>query len=189
MAPTVPLGLPIRARAGDSWQFDVAYGDYPAADGWTPAVHIRGAKAPAWDASWAAAQGTGWRITIPAATTADLTAGTYTIAAILTGSGAYAGQVVTAEAVACLVEANLATAAAGEQVPWEETAIASLRTAIAALVSGGVSSYTIGGRQVVYQDLPELRKMLGELEARLARKQNPTGLGQRVLMRFSGVGA
>jgi hypothetical protein len=184
MAPTVPSGLPIRARAGDTWQFDLEYPDYPNTDGWTAAVHVRGPSVLAWDASWRATEGNGWRVTIPAASTADLPAGTYQVAAVLTGSGTYAGQVVTAEVVSCVVQADVSTAAAGDLVAWEETLITSLKAAILALTTGQVASYMIGQRQVVYQDLPALHSQLGALEAKLARKRNPGGLGQMVKARF-----
>jgi len=187
MAATIPTGLPIRAHAGDSWLFDLNYAGYPQTDGWVPAVLVRGAETIDWDAAWVATQGTGWRVTIPATATADLLAGTYTVACTLTGAGVTAGQVVTVEVASCLVQPNLTLAAAGEQTVWEETMIATLRTAIQSLAGGGLASYMIGPRQVVYQDLPELRKMLGQLEARLARKRNPGGLGQVVKFRFREV--
>jgi hypothetical protein len=187
MAATIPTGLPIRAHAGDSWLFDLTYGGYPNTDGWVPAVHVRGAETIPWSPTWVATQGTGWRVTIPATATADLPAGTYTVACTLTGSGVTVGQVVTVDVVSCVVQANLATAAAGDQTVWEETMVATLRTAIQSLASGTVSSYMIGPRQVVYQDLPELRKMLGQFEAKLARRRNPGGLGQAVKMRFTEV--
>ena len=187
MPPTVPLGLPGRLRAGDTWLFTLTYGEYPAGEGWTPKVFVAGPSVLAWSPGYAVTAGDGWTVTIPATATVDLPAGTYEIAVTLAGSGTYAGREHTVEWGALIVDPDLETAAAGDRTAWEETAVTTLRAAIAELTTGKVKAYAIGNRQVTYHDLPELLAALGRIEARLATKRNPGGLGQRVAYRFPTV--
>lgn len=42
MTPPVPTQVPDDLIAGDSWQFDLTFGDYPASGGWAATAYFRG---------------------------------------------------------------------------------------------------------------------------------------------------
>ena len=87
MAPTIPWGVPGRARAGDTWHWKATFPDYPVGEGWTPRFLLRGEARLEWNGAWATNSGDEWTFTIPKASTGLLPAGAYDFAVSLIGSG------------------------------------------------------------------------------------------------------
>lgn len=80
MAYTIPTTEPARFRAGDSLIFKRAFNQFSAVD-WTLSYHLRGKKKIDFTAT---AEGTGFSISVPAATTAGWLPGDYYWQAVVT---------------------------------------------------------------------------------------------------------
>src|SRR5687768_10448329 len=110
MTYTVPYGEPKTLRSGDSWFWDVAYGEYPASDGWQLTYQLRGPEDL--DVAWTThvtAEGAGFEVRIPVTST-DLAAGSY----VLVGRVSLAGEVHTVYTARLLVLANPVAAVAAK---------------------------------------------------------------------------
>lgn len=76
MSDTVPTVEPTAATAGDTWEWQRSYGDYPSSDGWTLAYYLQGPGKIATIEGVAQADDS-YLVTIPPATTKDLPPGAY----------------------------------------------------------------------------------------------------------------
>ena len=117
--PQLPTIEPTQATAGDTWQWQRAFDDYPIGDGWLLSYGLNGLDVLTWNPSWATNDGATWTITIPKAST-GLKAGSYEVTAILTGSaggtGLSNGQRVTFPRPPLVVLPDPAGQAAGARV-------------------------------------------------------------------------
>lgn len=170
MAPTTPTGVPASLAAGDSWLWQQSYGDFPVSEGWTLSYRFRGAAVLDTASSHLTSSGETWTVTIPATLTADLPPGNYAWTASMTGSGAYAGRVHTAETGVLEVTRNLALAQDGDAQTWEEKALAAIEAVLTNQITDAVASYMIGGRQVVTIPLGELRALRASLKRAVSRQ-------------------
>lgn len=174
MAPTVPLGEPKSARAGDTWQWDQAYPTYPNDEGWTLSYQFRGALTLDTISTEVVVQGSGWRVTIPAARTSSLTPGAYSWTARVTGSGSYAGQVFTAGSGVLDVARNLATALDGEvDSNWAEKSLEVINNVLRGRITDDVQSYQIAGRAVTSIPLRELVALRNKLRREVYQAKHP----------------
>lgn len=171
MAPTVPIGEPTQAVAGDSWLWTQTFSDFPASEGWAISYAFRGAGLLDTTSGEVTQSGTTVTVAIPASRTADLTPGTYRWTALATGSGSYAGRVHTAGAGIMEVTRNLSTAAEGEALSWEEQTLAVVEAVLSGKITDDMASYMIAGRQVVTHSLPELRALRASLKRDVARQR------------------
>jgi hypothetical protein len=169
MAPIVGWGIPGTLRAGDTWEWKTSHGDYPASEGWTLEYEIKGVSALTWSASWVATVGAEHTVTVPAASTAELAEGRYEYALRYVGTGAYVGKEYTVETGTLNVRADLEAAVEGDRQSVYEERLNVIRAVIDGRVTDDISSYTIGGRQVVKIPLQELLALEAALESKVAR--------------------
>lgn len=160
----------------------MSHPDFPAADSWVLSYAIRGPDAPAWDASWLTTSGAEHTITIPAATTALLTAGRYELTRVWTLSGVIHHQPVPP----LTVQANPVTAAAGERVSHAERTLAVIEAALEGRLSDDIQFYMIAGRQVQKIPIDELRKLRAAYRLEVYRARNPGRAYPSVAVRFTG---
>lgn len=173
MAPTVPTGEPERLTAGDTWQWTRSFSTYPISEGWGLSYAINGAEALPWDASWVTDDGSTFTVLIPAAST-ELPAGRYEWAAILTGSGSYAGQRYVGASGVLVVDPNPATQEDGDRQTHAEKMVASLEAAIEGRATNDVLAYSLAnGRSVQMSEPAELLKWLNFYKAQVWQEQHP----------------
>lgn len=169
--------LPARFAAGTTIKYRRSYPDFPAS-AWDLRLHLAGPVVKSWVA---AKDGDVFDFTLAAAETAVCVAGSYRwVERVTQGTEVY-----DAAAGMVTVTANVATAGVGELQSWREKALVEAREALSALVSGRVQSFQIGTRAFSKLDLPELRKLVVELEAGVAREQGGGQLGRLHQMRFT----
>lgn len=170
MAPTIPTCEPETLRAGTTWTWTRQFSDYPIADGWALSYAIRGASVLTWSPTWVTDDGSTWTVLIPAASTAALAAGAYDWAAYVTSG---ANKYVAASGVLRVLP-DLETASAGDRQAHAEKMVALIEaelerrlTGVASGGTGGIESYSIGGRAVTRMSAAELRQLLGQYRAEL----------------------
>ena len=173
MTVTLPTAPPSAAVAGDTWTWTDTSSDYPASEGWVLAYRIAGPDVVTWSSGYVAASGDTSTVTIPAATTASLRAGSYRVVATYTLSGAR----YSVECARLTVTANPDTLAAGDTVSWAETPLAAIESFLGGHLEGGVQSYMVGQRQLQHIALGELITMRNNLRAEVAaQRRGRTGI-------------
>lgn len=188
MAPTVPVGEPLQVRAKDTWTWDIFPPDYPSSEGWTISYAVAGISVLTWSSGYVAANGTGYRITIPVAAT-GLTAGNYKWSCFATLSGA---RYTVASGVFEVLR-DLAADTAGAAQTHDETmvglleAVLELRASPTSTTNGEnfIEKYGVAAGQMQVEKLstPEIVKLLAKYRARVAQ-QRRGGLGVRVPVCF-----
>lgn len=117
------------------------------------------------------AQGDGWRITVPAATTTDFDAGTWTWQAVAT----YSSEQYTAGRGQFTVKATAVYSGqpgAFDDRSRAEVDLEKVETAIRTLAAGGmVQEYTIGGRNLKRYKMGELLQLRDNLKAEVDRER------------------
>lgn len=187
MAPTTPRGEPTTVTAGDTWTWLKSFRDYVPTEGagtWTLSYAIVGVDKLVWSASWLTT-GTGdWTVTIPAASTTGLGAGTYRWTAILTGGGTLAGQRVTPETGVLTVLANPATLKAGDTLSSAAKNLAIVEAKLEGRLTADLESYSIGGRSVSSIPIGELYALRARFREELWRERHPDKAGPVRLVAF-----
>ena len=117
------------------------------------------------------AEGDGWRITVPAATTTDFDAGTWTWQAVAT----YSTEQYTAGRGQFTVKATAVYSGqpgAFDDRSRAEVDLEKVETAIRTLAAGGmVQEYTIGGRNLKRYKMGELLQLRDNLKAEVDRER------------------
>jgi hypothetical protein len=131
---------------------------------------IRGASALTWDPSWVTNDGSLWTVTIPAASTASLTAGSYAVERHY----ALAGARYTETLARLEVKPDGATAAAGALQSINEKMLAALASLLypASAAVSDVESYTIHSRQITKMSRLDLQKWYDIYASRVRREKN-----------------
>lgn len=118
-----------------------------------------------------AAEGDGWRITVPSSTTTGFDAGTWTWQAVAT----YSSEQYTAGRGQFIVKATAVysdTPGAFDDRSRAEIDLEKVETAIRTLASGGmVQEYTIGGRSLKRYKMGELLQLRDNLKAEVDRER------------------
>lgn len=187
IAAPVPTTEPTRATAGDTWTWSRAFPDYPTAD-YTLSYAIRGASRLDWDAGWVTETGGSYVVEIPAASTADLVAGTYRWAAYVTDASSNrftAGQgVFTVDPDLSLYEAGDAQTHNEKMLALVEAALEERLTGVADGGRGSVESYAVEGRQVSLIPTEQLHILLNKYRRAVTRERNPNQASAQVLVKF-----
>jgi hypothetical protein len=179
LSPVDPLtALPARFAAGTTVKYRRSYSDFRAGAGWTLKLHLAGPSVKQWSA---APDGDVFAFTLPASETAALTPGSYR----WIERASKAGEEYDAAAGMLTVTVDVAKAGVGELQSWAEKALAEARDALSALINGRVQGFQIGSRVFTKLDLPELRKLVVELESRVAREQGSGSIGRIHQFRFT----
>lgn len=170
MAPTVPTICPTELVAGDTHVWTRVYPDFPVGDGWTFAYTLSGPSKGTASVSTASGLAT---FTLSSAVTAVLLPGTYRFLVTATLSGArYA-----AESGIITVTPDIVNAAAGTLLHQDDRELALLNTAIEARATSDHTGYTIDGRSLDREPLPELLAWRDKLRARIARRRRGRKVG------------
>lgn len=187
------MKIPGEITAGDSISWDDSptvnnLGDRIAPDtSWTLKYDLRQTGVTNLTLT-AATQGDGWRTTLSAAQSAAYAAGVVYWQAYATNGS----DRITLGAGQVQIKINLAAAAnTVEFRSQSQQDLEAVEAAIRALVSGGVKSYTIGGRSVTKSDLAELIvwrdrvKLMVTNEKKADRIKNGLGNPSNIFVRFS----
>lgn len=167
MAAETPSTEPRAIVAGDTAKWTVALGDYPASDGWTLTYALRNATAKV-DIT-AGTSGADHAVEVAASVTAGWAPGIYAWSAHVTkGAERYTVRSGTIE-----VRANLAAAAPLDARSQAAKAVDDLKAALATFkaTAGRVRRYAIAGRDVEFESLSEMMKLLQMWQRELASEQ------------------
>jgi hypothetical protein len=161
MAPPIPTTVPDDFIAGDSWQWDMSFGDYPAGV-WTATAYLRGAGTIDIEAT---ADGDTHAFRAAPDDTAALAAGVYRYFVKVTdGTDTF-----TVDQGEVEVLANAATAVAGTLQTHAEVALGLVEAAITALLQNPKDTVQIFGRSYQNIDIEKLKKIRAGYLAEVSR--------------------
>jgi len=161
------LELPKSFAAGETLKIKRAHSSFPASDGWTLTLYLRGASVRDYTA---AVVGTEHVFTLPSTGvtgTSDLLPGNYT----WEERASKAGEVFAAARETIQVRPNVATAAAGDLQSAEEKELVIVEAAIAGRLSDDMQSYQIAGRAVNLIPVRELYQIRAALRTAVAAQR------------------
>ena len=166
MAAEIPTTEPAEIVAGDTLKFTISLGDYLATDGWTLSYSIRNADNH-YDFS-GAADGADHLIEVAASDTATWAPGDYQYAGHVT-SGA---QRYTVRRGTLKIVGNFADLVPHEFRSRAAKAVDDLKSALATFkaTAGRVKRYSIAGRDVEFETIGEMLKLLSFWERELANE-------------------
>jgi len=170
--------LPCSFAAGTTVVYRRSLANYRANDGWTLTLYLRGVSVLT---SAGAASGADHVVTLTAAATGPLGAGTY----LWTERVTKAAEAYDVASGTVVVEPNLATATAGQLQSWEEKELAKVEAALEQLFTTGHTSYQIHGRAVTFTEPTELLKIRDSLVTRIQRRQRG-GKMRTIRYKFTG---
>lgn len=167
MAAETPTTEPAQIAAGDTAKWRRALGDYLASDGWTLTYALRNA-ANQIDIT-ASADGADHLVNVAAATTATWAPGAYAWGAFASKAGERF-QVATGSIV---VRPNLAAPAPVDARSQAARAVEDLKAALATFkaTGGRVRRYAIAGRDVEFETIGEMLKLMQFWQRELASEQ------------------
>lgn len=177
--------MPESFAAGTTVKYTRTLSDYAANDGWTLTLQLAGVNVLT---ATAAPDGADHAVTLAAADTKNLTAGSYLWAEVVTnGTDTYRvaqGRVT--------VEPNLGVALAGEHQSANErmlkaiTAVIESRLGTGGAVPKDVEAYSIDGITVTKIPLEQLMRYRTQYATAVAREKRGGGLGRNYRMAFTG---
>ncbi|MGE0410028.1 MAG: hypothetical protein AB7P23_12305 [Amphiplicatus sp.] len=175
---------PTRFNAGDTVVFDVASlslnGENIGFPAWTLTYRLRGNGQTADIAG--AGDGSGWTVTIAAATSVAYTAGVYSWSVDVSHGD---GRRFTIAGGTLEVLANFATATgAFDGRTQSQKDLDAIDAAIRARLTGGaISEYTIGNRNLRYESIASLRQLRSEVALRVANERNAAAIADGLASR------
>ncbi len=152
----------------------MSFADYPASEGWVFSLALvptfSATAAPLeWDTDYVATNGEGFRVTLPADTTADLVAGAYKLTAFVTLSDVryspYSSHIT--------VTADEATQETGDGLSDNRKVLAQIDALIDGRTIADVASYQINGRALNREPLAELLKLQRIYRQRVWQEEHP----------------
>ena len=164
--PNTLTAIPATITAGDSYAITLSLTEYPAPT-WALSYAIAGPSVQSWTST---ASGDVHLLTLTAAETAALGAGTYQFRVRATRSG----DVVTVQTGVQTVVADIGRAAPSEYVSWAQRTLAVVEAALSNTLTGEMKMYMIWGRQVQTFTPDELFKARARLKAEIAQTQTRT---------------
>lgn len=166
MAAAIPSTEPTRLTAGDTWEWTKSLADYLPADGWALSYVVTGPSTIRFNAS---ESGTGYVVTVAAATTKTLPAGSYRWASYVT-SGSTRKQV--GEGLLEVV-ANFETiAVGGSTASFAVRNLTVVEAAIEGRLPTSLEEYQIAGKVVKHMPIMELMNLRARLRQEVAREQH-----------------
>lgn len=171
--------VPTVITAGDSYTLTLTASAYPASAGWVLSLAVAGAAAQSWTST---ASGDAHVLTLTAAQTAALTAGSYQVRVRAIRSGV----VDTIQTGTLTVQPNVFTAAAGDlRSEWEALKAAAHTALLNLMESNAPQMLTVMGRQTMFRSPDDILRVIALCDAKLsALKARTFG----VPMRFDVVG-
>jgi len=190
MPPQIPDEVPRTIVAGTTVKWHRSFNNFRASDGWTYLFYAVGATSKFQIAGATNPDENSFDIVIPPTLTAPLTApvwpARFQCAERLTSSDD-PPQIVDPrkDSLQLMIEANIATAAPGFYLSHPERALALIEPEIEARIALDTSSYSVAQRNVVKEQLDQLRKARGMYLAAIYRLQHPGKLGPGVSVAFT----
>lgn len=179
--PALLASAPAQFYAGDTVRWAQASPEASPADGWTLTVALSGPSALE---ATATVEGGQFIVTLAAAQTAGLTAGTHTWAARVTrGVEAYT----IASGVVVVLAAPATLGADGALMA--ERHLAAIEAVLSNRITADVESYQIAGRQLVKIPVDQLLKMRAMFAAEVRRARTGGRIGTPMLVQFTRTGA
>lgn len=164
--------VPPVLTAGDSYRLTLSPSDYPATAGWSLSLAVAGVDVKTWSS---VASGTSHVLTLSAAETAALGAGTYQYRI----RASKIGTAETIETGTLSVEADIGAAAPGERASYWEQLKTAAQTALTTLMSGGaVQMVTILGRQTMFRSPQDCLNVIAQCERRIAAEKRGAMFGK-----------
>ena len=166
--------LPAAFTAGDTVAFTQTLPDYPASAGWSLVYTLINATTKI-TLPTAVASGDNYVVTVPAATSVNYAAGTYSYMATVT----LAGVRYTVEAGTVTVRANLAAQTTYDNRSPAREALEEVNAALRAYGNKAwQQSYTIGGRSQTFRSIEEFLTFRDRLMAEVASEDTADRLAQ-----------
>jgi hypothetical protein len=166
--PTIPVGIPDRLTAGDTWKWTLSLGDFPPSDGYAITYSFRGPSVLA-NADVTVTPGTSdYAVVVAKAKTAPLTPGTYS----WTCHATKAGERLQAASGVVTVDPDPEAADAGELQPHAEKMLAIIEAALSGRLTSDMQSYQIAGRAITKIPVLELKQLRRQYRSELRGKRN-----------------
>lgn len=187
--PTIPTSCPAAFIAGDTVVFDEGPFSDPQRGAFDSATYTlgyefrttRGVRVTA----TAAAEGTGWRITLSGTQTLELkdrdTAGPEAVAVVVTATAG--SERYTLRTGSVLVWPDPVTGSAWQSN--DEEMLALVRTGIRDLLTRTVTSYSIAGRSFTFTDLPTMMRIEAWYAARVEAARGDGRFGRAIEVQFT----
>lgn len=177
--PDVPSSLPSDLIAGNTWQWDRDYADYPSPT-WTATTYFENASKTF--SVGGTQQGTAHRFTIAAATTTGYPAGRYRVRVRVTDGS----QVFIAESAWTEVELDPAAAGTHDTRSWARRTLDAVEAFLEGNASTAQASMAIQGRSISRWSLPDLAAWRDKLrqEVRIEEGGGIAGTGRNIKVRY-----
>lgn len=175
----VPAVLPTALIAGNTWQWDRDYADYPSPT-WTATAYFE--KHDKTFNVIGTQEGTAHRFTIAAATTATYPAGRYRVRVRVTDGS----LVFIAESGYCEVEVDPAAAGTTDTRSWARRTLEAVEAFLEGNASTAQQAMTIAGRSISRWSLAELTQWRKDLrnEVQNEERGNNAGSGRNLKVRY-----
>ncbi len=188
MGLSIPFGVPGELIAGESWNWEDQFQDFPISDGWGALTyHLRGIDVIDIAAPRVTNDGSVWTVlTLPADTTAKLPGKYEWYARVAAAAGTYAGQQRTAKRGTVYVRPNPVTAVAGARQSFNEKMLAQVEQEISARIPGtgaGHVSIAVNGENLTKLDLEKLEDMRRHFSNLVAMERRKGQWGPGVALR------
>lgn len=173
------MNIPSSLIAGDTWEWEADYGDYPAGT-WTATAYFEN-SAESFTVS-SSASGTTHAFAETATNTAAFVAGSYYVRVrVVSGAESY-----TVESGWIEVTANPASSAKFDHRSWARRTLDAIEAFIEGNATTAQQSMSIAGRSISRWSLAELMQFRGQLrgEVRTEEQGTSAGLGRDIKVRY-----
>ncbi|HEX6924347.1 MAG TPA: hypothetical protein VF167_02905 [Longimicrobiaceae bacterium] len=176
MAATIPTSEPTTLTAGDSWQWNRTYGDYPASDGWALSYALTGAHESVITISATDASGV-WQVRVAASDTKDYSPGPYRLVGYV--SDGTDRHIVYSAPLTVLPDPATAVPDEGHN----ERMLRAIRCVLEGRIPADAEAYQIAGRSINRIPVKELVQLEAVYAERVRRERGGSFL-QPVKVRF-----
>lgn len=173
------MNIPSELIAGDTWQWDAEYGDYPAGT-WVATAYFENATSAFTVAS--SAVGTVHRFAAAATVTDDFAAGSYFVQVrAVNGATKY-----VVESGWCDVKADPASAAAVDHRSWARRTLDAIEAFLEGNATTAQQSIEVAGRSISRWSIAELMQFRAQLrgEVRTEEQGSAAGLSRDIKVRY-----
>ena len=164
MAAPIPTTEPTRLTAGDTWEWTKTFADYLPADGWALSYVVTGPSTLRFSAT---EDGTGFAVTVAAATTKTLPGGAYRWASYVT-SGSTRKQV--GEGLLDVVANFEAITVGSSTASFAARNLSVVEAAIEGRLPSHLEEYQIAGKVVKHMAIMDLMNLRARLRQEVARE-------------------
>jgi hypothetical protein len=173
------LNIPSTLTAGDTWEWDAEYGDYPA-DTWTATAYFENSAESFSVAS--SADGTTHVFAETAANTAALVAGKYYVQVRVTDGS----EKFVVDSGWCEVQPDPASNVKHDHRSWSRRTLDAIEAFLEGNATTAQQSMSIAGRSISRWSIPELMQFRNELraEVRTDESGSAAGLGRDIKVRY-----